>query len=227
MAQTDEPLLEQLRETGETLPYELRRAILEAESDALVAGLIDIVEDEDLRPDSGTFGPPHHAATLLGLMGARSATGVLVELVREEGAETSLGEVAGRALQNMGSEVGLPAVLEACEESDASENRRRFARVLGGFEGENPAVVRALARELSEQPVSAQPEILLALERFGHESAVPRIREWLEEASPDPEHPDERFLIEIAANVLRGLGAEPDADHRQRLEQARGVDGPA
>lgn len=227
MEHSDDALLDRLRETGETLPYELRRAILDAESDRMVAGLIDIVQDERLRTDDpDTYDPPVHAATILGLMGAAGATDVLVECVRNEGDETVLGAVAGRALQNMGPEVGLPAVLEAYEESDDAVERRRFARVLGGFEGGDTSVVRALTRELSEQPMAEKGEILLDLERFGEESAAPQIREWFDEASLDPADPDERFLIEISAKVLRGLGAALDDEHRQLLEHARGVDGP-
>lgn len=227
MEHSDDALLEQLRETGERLPYELRRAILDAESDRMVAGLVEIVEDESLRADApDTYDPPAHAATILGLMGAEGATDSLVEVVRDEGDETVLGAVAGRALQNMGPDIGLPAVLEAYRESDGPTERRRFARVLGGFEGDDAAVVRVLMRELAAQPMAEKSEILLALERFGEESAAPQIREWVDEAALDPEDADERFLIEISAKVLRGLGAELDAAHRQLLEDARGVDGP-
>lgn len=227
MSDSTQELLERLRAAGTTLPFELRQRILEAASNELVSGLVALVRNDALRADDReTYAPPVHAAMLLGLIGAESATDVLIERVRSEGDDSALGTVSGRALQNMGPEAGLPAVLEAHEESASPRERRRLARVAGGFEGRDARVVELLGRELRTQPTDAQHEILLAMDRYGEKSAVAEIRRWFADASLDPEEADERFLIEVSAKIVRGLGGQLGDDHRDQLERARGVEAP-
>jgi len=226
MTESTEQLLERLRDTDDTVPHHLRREILDRGGEELVSGLAELVDEEALLDeDREAFSPPVHAATLLGLMGASSATDVLVDRVCRDGSETALGTAAGRALQNMGVEEGLQAVLDAMAERDAPRERLRLARVLGGFDGNDRRVVEALGREIDPQPPEGKEEILLAMDRYGAESAVEHVRSWVDSSSLSPEDLDERFLIELSAKVVQRLGGELTEEHRELLERARGVGG--
>lgn len=222
-----ERLMEALREAEGELAFDLRRAILESGADVVAEGLVEIATDDTLRvEDPDTYGPPAHAAALLGMVGADETAEALAELVRREGDETAVGEASGRALQNLGVPAGLEAAFEAYEAATSDDGRRRLVEVLAGFRTSDERILDALDAELGVQPPDQRHHVLLALERYGDPAGVETVEEWIAETEPDPDEPTDRYLIDLAANVVRALGGEVTGLHAELLDEARGVEGP-
>lgn len=215
-------ILTELRETDRDLPDSFYDDVDACgESDELVSGLIEVMEDDSLRHDHPKKeSPPVHAAELLGHLGTDRAVRALADRVATEGRATSLGETAEEHLQADNSERSRDALLAIYEDRSEPLPRKRIALCLAGFPNLDRRVADVLVEQLDHITGRDQSELLLGLRTKAPPEVGPAVVDWFARADLDPREIPDRGVIQVAAETIDALGAELDADQQALVDDA-------
>lgn len=212
-------LLERLRDTGEQFPQDLREAILEAESEgvdreALVDGLIDVMQDRSLQPmdNAEARSPCSHAAMLLGLLGAEEAVEPLLNEVVRHSPAASMATAAAQALSGM-ADVAQDRLVERYEAAEWETTRRRLARAVTGLapEGDERGLELLVRELMSESEPMEGHGLLTDIAQYATvldvapKDYAPRLQKWFKLNGPDREAPTRSAVEEGVEQAIEAL----------------------
>ena len=142
-----------------------------------------------------------YLALVMGKVGDRRVTPVLIEALREPLVETRIYALA--ALAELQDPQSVPAILEAAGRDEEKDVRKTALFTLGVI-GDRRAVP-ALAQALEDPTADVRYNAALALSRFGDERAAPVLREMLDRSRLDrvagmrPDQKDDALAAAISA----------------------------
>ena len=209
-------LIDELIDTGETLPAGLRAEILACAPDC-VPHLIRVLTDEDLVLDDapGEGWSPIHAARLLQELAPADAIEPLIRVMCRAEADEFLSSAAMYALRACGPAAADPT-LAALEQETDTYKRGVLREVLAGLGVRSDAIFEALKGGFEEHSEMGA----IALADYGDLRALP----ILQKALDDHEVPDEPItsfhhqeVIEFCEAIER-LGGELTQPQQEKLK---------
>jgi hypothetical protein len=146
-------LLARLKRSGQKLPSQLRRAILNL-GEVAVPGLLAVLEDEELAAaDSAAGGwPPIHAMELLVALRAESAIAPMLTALREGDLDDILSTRIAVCLPEFGAIALEPLLSEHSQTTDV-ERRITLCEMLSNLPVRDPRVWQALSNDFATSPL--------------------------------------------------------------------------
>lgn len=169
LTRSNENAFDELRQTGETLPDELRARILSLGA-AAVPPLIALLEDEDAAAEDapGQGWPPIHAVDLLAALNAEAAIAPMLAALRAGGMDDILSSRVAVRLATFGHAALEPVLAEVSDVRD-TDHAVILCEILGSLGVRDERVWRALSSCFDEEPTLTAS----VLAQYGDERALP------------------------------------------------------
>jgi len=159
-----------------------------------------------------------YLSMVLGTIGDRRATPVLLESLRDQQTETRI--YALLALGELKDPAAVPAMIEATRDGD-KDVRKTACFALGQLH--DPRAVEALAAKLEDEVPDVRWNAAIALAQFSDRRAAPVLRTMLDRTMLDritgirEDQKEDAMIVAIGAySRLAGAGAKPELEPLQR-----------
>lgn len=207
LASSNDSVFDQLRQTGEKLPAELRARIVSLGT-AAVPTLISLLEDEDAAAEDapGEGWPPIHAVDLLAELQAEEAIGPMLAVLRSGDIDDMLSTRVAVRLPVFGARALEPVLAELS--SACSTNHEVALRgVLACLGVRDERIWQALETYFGKDPTSCAG----MLATYGDERALPLLARNILEFDDETLTPAKRFDLECLVEAYEEMAGElPD-----------------
>jgi len=212
-ASNDNPF-EQLRQTGETLPNELRDRILSLGA-AAVPPLIALLEDDDAAAEDapGEGWPPVHAVDLLADLRAEEAIAPLLGALRGGDMDELLSSRIAVRLASFGAAALEPTLAELSHIRD-TERAATFCAILANLGVKDERVWMALSNCFDDEPFLSAG----CLAAYGDDRALPLIEREIFEFDEDATGSLARLDLELLVEAYEELAGELPDELLDRVE---------